>query len=79
MLFTDMFAQTGKDIGEILHDLGEEEVEKRWNEENRIRQERTIDMGKLIEIADAAVEEKNAAMQLDRGGGRRQHAYGRAG
>ena len=42
MLFTDMFAQTGKDIGEILHDLGEEEVEKRWNEENRIRQERTI-------------------------------------
>lgn len=63
MLFTDMFAQTGKDIGEILHDLGEEEVEKRWNEENRIRQERTIDMGKLIEIADAAVEEKNAAMQ----------------
>ena len=63
MLFTDMFAQTGKDIGEILHDLGEGEVEKRWNEENRIRQERTIDMGKLIEIADAAVEEKNAAMQ----------------
>ena len=63
MLFTDMFAQTGKDIGEILHDLGEEEVEKRWNEENRIRQERTIDMGKLIEIADAAVEEKDAAMQ----------------
>ena len=63
MLFADMFAQTGKDIGEILHDLGEEKVEKRWNEENRIRQERTIDMGKLIEIADAAVEEKNAAMQ----------------
>ena len=35
MLFTDMFAQTGKDIGEILHDLGEEEVEKRWNEQDQ--------------------------------------------